>query len=622
MPAGPGEMKKTLGGLEVFAISSGAMISSGLFILPALVYRIGGPAIVLAYLLAAVLVVPAMLSKAELTTAMPKAGGVYFFIHRSLGPLFGTFAGFASWFSLSLKSAFALLGIGIFLAPLFPLSPHSFKLIAIACTLFFAFLNLVSVKESGRFMVILVFVLLGILLLYGVSGLERIDVQRFAPFRPHGWLSLFTVSGMIFISFGGLTKIASVAEEVRNPGRTIPRGMFAAFIVVTLVYVLTVFVTVGLLDGSELAATLTPLSVAAAGYAGRTGFILLAAAAMLAFITTGNAGLLAASRSPLAMSRDSLLPAVLARVNLRFKTPGVSIGITAVFMIAAITFLDLEGLVKVASTMKLILFAFVNISVIFMRESKLVSYKPVYKAPFYPYLQIAGTLVYILLIVEMGTIPLLITLGFFALSLLWYLIYSRSRNRRQSALIRVVERVTAREMRSSELGQELREILIARDEIVEDRFDGIIREAEIIDAEDVKDLDGLFDLLAGVFADKCRLSRKEFRELLERRETESTTAIHAGLAIPHIVVPGYSRFEIVVVRSRQGICFGADIPPVHIVFALAGSQDERNFHLQALMAIAQIVQNQEFVKSWLKAADAEELRNLILLAQRVRKGTL
>jgi len=622
VPGQAEEMKKTLGGLEVFAISSGAMISSGLFILPALVYRIGGPAIVLAYLLAAVLVVPAMLSKAELATAMPKAGGVYFFIHRSLGPLFGTFAGFASWFSLSLKSAFALLGIGIFLAPLFPLSPHSFKLIAIACTLFFAFLNLVSVKESGRFMVVLVFAMLGILLYYGVSGLEWVDVHRFVPFRPHGWPSLFTVAGMIFISFGGLTKIASVAEEVRNPGRTIPRGMFSAFIVVTVVYVLTVFVTVGLLDGTDLAATLTPLSLAAAGYAGRTGFILLAAAAMLAFITTGNAGLMAASRSPLAMSRDSLLPAVLARVNLRFKTPGVSIAITTVFMIAAITFLDLEGLVKVASTMKLILFASVNISVIFMRESKLVSYKPAYNAPLYPYLQIVGTLIYILLIVEMGITPLLITLGFFALSLFWYLIYSRSRNRRQSALIHVVERVTAREMRSSGLGEELRDILIARDEIVEDRFDRIIKQAEIIDDREVQDLNGLFDLLAGVFATKCRLSREEFRALLERREAESTTAIHAGLAIPHIIVPGSARFEIVVVRSRKGISFGTDIPPVHVVFALAGSQDERNFHLQALMAIAQIVQNHEFAKNWLKASDAEELRNLILLAQRARKGTV
>ena len=172
------------------------------------------------------------------------------------------------------------------------------------------------------------------------------------------------------------------------------------------------------------------------------------------------------------------------------------------------------------------------------------------------------------------------------------------------------------------MSEELRDILIARDEIVEDRFDRIIKQAEIIDTKEVTDREALFDLLAGAFAAKCRMSPQKFRELLEQREADSTTAIHTGLAIPHIIVPGHARFEIVVVRSRQGIRFGHDIPPVHVVFALAGSRDERNFHLQALMAIAQIVQNQDFVKNWLRASDAEELRNLILLTQRVRKGTV
>ena len=116
-------MNKKLGFLEVFSIATGAMISSGLFVLPAVVYGKAGPSILLAYFIAALVVVPAMLSKAELATAMPKSGGDYFFVHRSLGPLFGTFAGLAAWFSLSLKSAFALVGIGIFLAPLVPVLP-------------------------------------------------------------------------------------------------------------------------------------------------------------------------------------------------------------------------------------------------------------------------------------------------------------------------------------------------------------------------------------------------------------------------------------------------------------------------------------------------------------------
>ncbi len=617
------KLKKKLGFLEVFSIATGAMISSGLFVLPAVVYPKAGPSILLSYFIAALLVVPAMLSKAELATAMPKSGGDYFFVHRSLGPLFGTFAGLAAWFSLSLKSAFALVGIGIFLAPLVPVFPgYMVKPIAVVFALLFTLLNILSVKESGRFQVVLVFALLAILLVYVATGIRLVDAHHYSPFAPEGWPAIFTVTGMIFVSFGGLTKIAAVAEEINKPQRTIPRSMFASFLVVTIVYLLAIFVTVGILGRVEFQKTLAPLSTAAATFSGQAGFLVLSIAAMLAFITTGNAGLLASSRNPLAMAKDNLLPAFFARVNVRLKTPVVAILFTSAFMIAVIVFLDVESLVKVASTMKLLLFAFVNLSVILMRESKIVSYKPSFRSPLYPVLQIGGTVVYFLLIVEMGLIPLLLTGAFFAASLLWYFLYSRSRNRRESALLHVVERITNRELRSDTLSEELKEILIERDEIVEDRFDRIIKSAEIIDFRESVDKDGLFQVLAEVFARKFNAEPTGIHRLLADRESESTTVIHPGLAIPHIVVDGAGRFEIVVVRSREGIDFGPDLDPVKVVFALAGTRDERNFHLQALMAIAQIVQNPEFLSSWPRLRNTEELRSQILLAQRVRNASV
>ena len=107
-------LTRQLGGIDVFCIASGAMISSGLFILPGLIYAKVGPAVILVYILAGILILPALFAKAELTTAMPKAGGDYFFIERSMGSAAGTIGGFASWFSLSLKSAFSLVGIGVF----------------------------------------------------------------------------------------------------------------------------------------------------------------------------------------------------------------------------------------------------------------------------------------------------------------------------------------------------------------------------------------------------------------------------------------------------------------------------------------------------------------------------
>ena len=91
--------------LGVFSIASGAMISSGLFVLPGLAYEIAGPAMILSYALASLLMIPTLLAKVEMSTAMPRSGGSYFFIERSMGPLFGTIAGFTHWLSIGLKSA-------------------------------------------------------------------------------------------------------------------------------------------------------------------------------------------------------------------------------------------------------------------------------------------------------------------------------------------------------------------------------------------------------------------------------------------------------------------------------------------------------------------------------------
>ena len=612
------KLKKALGTKEIFSMAAGAMISSGLFVLPSVVYAVGGPSIILSYIFASFLMIPAVLSKTELATAMPKSGGTYFFVHRSMGPLFGTFAGFASWFSLSLKSAFAIAGLGIVLYPYVGIIPGG-RLIAVGFILVLTLLNLLSVRESGTVQVVTVGLLIAIILFYIFGGLNHVDVHRYVPFKIGGWKAVFTVTGMVFISYGGLTKVASVAEEVRDPGRTIRRGMFSAYIVVSILYVLTVFVTVGLLTGEEIVHAAAPISLGASRFAGRAGAGLLYVAATFAFITTANAGLLAASRVPLAMAKDNLMPAFFSRVNIRLKTPVVSILFTSFFMILVILFLDLESLVKVASTMMLLLFTFVNVSVIIMRESRIVSYKPKFRSPLYPYAQIAGIAFYIALILQMGRIPLLITVGFGLGTVSWYFLYSKRRNRRESDLISVVEKATSREIRSDSLTRELKEILIERDEIVEDRFDHIIKNAEIIDVQESIDFRKLFDIISGVFAQRFDMPASKIHELLLKREQESTTVIHEGLAIPHIIVEGMNRFDIAVIRSKAGITFPEKSSPVHVVFALAGSRDERNFHLLALMAIAQIVQNTDFLSLWLKARNAEELRNLILLAERVRK---
>ncbi|MBN2510357.1 MAG: amino acid permease, partial [Spirochaetales bacterium] len=144
-------LKRELGFWDVFSLSSGAMISSGIFVLPAIVYEKAGPSMLFSYFLASLLIIPAMFAQTELATAMPKSGGTYFYITRSFGGMYGTFSGIANWFSLMLKSAFALVGIGVFLKPLVPVySPHMITILACIFTIIFSILNILSVKGSGR----------------------------------------------------------------------------------------------------------------------------------------------------------------------------------------------------------------------------------------------------------------------------------------------------------------------------------------------------------------------------------------------------------------------------------------------------------------------------------------
>ncbi|HIE43381.1 MAG TPA: amino acid permease [Candidatus Omnitrophica bacterium] len=613
------KLKKELGFLDIFSIASGAMISSGLFILPSLAYKKCGPGVFLAYILAGLFVLPAMLSKAELSTAMPRAGGTYFFIDRSLGPPMGTLGGISNWFSLSLKSAFALVGLGIFFQLLTPhISYLQVKLIASAFLFFFILLNIMGAKETGKAQVGMVLLLIGLLIFYVLGGLPKVQGIRYFPIVPKDMRTLFSTAGFVFISYGGLTKIASVAEEVKNPGRTIPFAMITAWLVVGLLYAGVVFVTVGLLEPEVLSSTHTPISLGAKSFAGTPGLLLLSFAGILAFLSTANAGILSASRSPMAMARDNLVPPFFSRINRKFKTPHYSIISTGLFMFVVIAFLDLEHLVEVASALMILLFVLENISVIVMRESKMPNYRPKFKAPFYPWLQILGILGPLFLLLEFGFFPLLITILFLLGGCIWYGVYARPKVSRESGLMYIVQRLLSRHLSKGILGRELREIIRERDEIVEDRFDRLIHSCPILDFERSITLDEFFKEASQALSKRTNTDEDTLYVLLWERERESSTVIGPGLAIPHIVIPGEKTFDILLARCKEGIIFNRDTSPVTTVFLLLGTRDERNFHLKTLAAIAQIAQDKEFEQNWLKARTTEELRDIILLAERKR----
>ncbi len=609
------KLGKELGLLGVFAISTGAMISSGLFVLPGIVAAKTGPAVIFAYLLSGVLLVPSMLSMAELATAMPRAGGTYFFISRSLGPMFGTLDGVGDWLALLLKSSIALIGLGAYLAVYLPLPP---SVIAIACCFVFMATNLFGAKETAGLQVGMVLGLLAVLVAFVLRGLPAIDAARLSPMAPFGTKAVLPSAALVFVSYVGLTKVCSVAEEVRRPERNIPLGMLISLVVVMLLYGLVVWVVVGVVPASELYGSLTPLSDAARRTAGTVGAALITLGAALAFATTANAGIMSASRYLLAMSRDHAIPHGLSRLS-RFRTPRNAIFLTGGVIIAVILCTGLEQIAKLASTFQLLVFATVSIAVIVMRESGIQSYDPGFKSPFYPYTQILGILVSVVLIPEMGLLASVFTMGLVGLGVVWYNLYVRRRVASVGAVAKVAERVAERLLRRDAealgLKRELREILKEKGLRRGDPFSEMVEAATYIELDAGADSENILRQGAAVLAERSGVSRDLMLGALLQRSRLGETPADAGLALPHLLLDEVDDFYMVIARSIHGVEFPGSDQAIHAVFLLLGNRKDPTRHLRFLAEIARRGEQPDFIDRWVAAESGDELKALL------REGT-
>ncbi|MGA9596646.1 MAG: amino acid permease, partial [Acidimicrobiia bacterium] len=275
-------LEAKLGLYGVFAVSVGAMIGSGIFVLPGLATKIAGPAVVLAYFIAGLIIFPAALSQSEMATAMPESGGTYLYIDRAMGPLLGTIAGFGVWFSMVFKSAFALVGLGDYLQ-LFDDLPA--RPVAAALAVGVIVLNITGAKTTARFQSMLIAVVLGVLGWFVIRGAGAVSSTQFEPFLSEGYKGLLSATGLVFVSFIGVTKVASIAEEVRNPSRNVPAGILLSVSLMMVVYPVVTWVMVGTVGADALAKTVTPISAAAGHFMSGFGEDIMIVVAIVALIS-------------------------------------------------------------------------------------------------------------------------------------------------------------------------------------------------------------------------------------------------------------------------------------------------------------------------------------------------
>lgn len=415
------------------------MVGAGIFVFPGIAISYAGPAAMFSFAIAGVIALLVAFSAAELSTAMPENGGAYYYVSRAMGSAFGMFVGIGQWFGLVFASAFYLVGFGRYAVELlvqFGLSPGDpVVLFAIGTGLALTVLNIIGTKKVGKFQNLIVVSLTGILamlFLYGLAESTSLfgeSLALSAPLFSEGALPVITTVALIFTSFLGFVQIATIAGEIKEPYKNLPRALIGSVVVVGILYVTAIYITSIYIPEDELfnlgENAITRVAEIIIGPAGGTVVLF---AALLATLSSANASVLSSSRAVYALNKDDMIPGVASKVNEKFGTPHIAIMMAGLPISAITLFGGLEVLAEVASLLHLVFYGLICISLIILRKKEPVWYVPTYRAPGGIIIPLAGAITSFGIIFFMRRDSLLIGFTILALSALWYLYYAKDKS--------------------------------------------------------------------------------------------------------------------------------------------------------------------------------------------------
>jgi amino acid transporter/nucleotide-binding universal stress UspA family protein len=429
------ELARDLGFLEAYTIGLGTMIGAGIFVLPSIAAEAAGPASMISFAIGGCVSLLAALSLSELATGMPKAGGSYYYVNRSLGSFFGSIVGWGMWGGLMFASAFYMLGFGQYLTYFVPMGATGVAVAALIMAAILTGVNYYGVKETGSLQNVIVIALVGLILVFVVFGVLNVDMQTLDPFNPNGWPAVAATAGTVYVTFIGFEVIATSAEEIENPSRNLPLSMIAAVVTPTLLYVLVMFVSTGTLSIEALAASNIPVADVADQFLGDLGAVAMVVGAVLATVSSANASILSAARVNFAMGRDKILTNWLNDVHERFRTPYRAIVATGLVILALIASgVPIGTLAEVASFSYLVTYSLVHVAVVVMRRADPDDYDPSFRVPnvLYPAVPILGFLACIAILLQMSTLVQAIGVAIVVVGIVWYFAYARDRAVRES----------------------------------------------------------------------------------------------------------------------------------------------------------------------------------------------
>ncbi len=312
-------------------IGIGATMGPGIFALPGELAKMIGPVGTLVYLAMGFMTVFTALNYSELGAAIPLAGGGYSFVSRTMSRPVAFFTGWFFWIGNTLACSMYALIFALTIRAYF-LPGANIPVIALVTTVVFTLLNLWGMKEALIVITVMNLVELAVLLGAALLGAPSVQASNLQPLAPMGWGPFIPAMALIYISYVGFELISNAAEEIIEPGKTIPRAILITLGISTAFYVFVVGVMMGSVNYAELANTDIPFIHMADKLFGVYGRWAGITATIMASLSAFSVTLGASARILFALGRDGHFPAFFGRLHPRFQTPHISLFICAIIV--------------------------------------------------------------------------------------------------------------------------------------------------------------------------------------------------------------------------------------------------------------------------------------------------
>lgn len=399
-------LKRQLNLFQTILLGTAGALGSGIFVLTGLAAEVAGPATFLAILIGGFLSFSIALNYSELATIYPETGGAMTYVREAWGNgLLSFLVGSMDSISSTFYTALSAVGFAYSLSVFFPSVP--IVPTAIIVIIVFVILNILGVSKVGNIQIVMgaslmfafaVFIIAGFISPTGFHLTTLFPNGRMFP--ADGFINnvgvLMKTIALIYAAYVGFEVIADDAEEVKNPNKNIPIAILVSLGLITLVYSLTVMVTLGTVPWQSVAGSATALSDAVKVFMPGLGVTLIAMAGMVGALTSINSSMLSATRETFTLGRDGAWPSALARLN-RIRVPFMAILMIGVVSISITIIGVVDFLSYITSAGYLFVLFFSNLAMIRLRKKYPSIHRP-FKAPLFPLTPILASLTCVIVI--------------------------------------------------------------------------------------------------------------------------------------------------------------------------------------------------------------------------------